>query len=120
MKDDPIRTQDHSDLMWGMLTDLSKQLQWPVNGSLVYMDKDDWKNVMTAGLRRHHRIAAGIDGGAVVLGMRTSKMRKSEMNDLIALMEAFGANRDPQIVWTHETKRLTELVALKAGSPYAA
>ncbi|RAP72984.1 protein ninB [Candidatus Erwinia dacicola] len=33
----------------------------------------------------------GIDGGFVVLGQSTSKMRVSEMRDLIELISAFGA-----------------------------
>lgn len=113
------RTLKQSDLMWGMLGDLAAQQKWNVNGVFTYITDHDWKDIMTAGLRKYHRMAEGIDGGFVILGMRTSQMKKAEMTELIDLMLAFGANRDPQIVWTHEVKRLAELAALKAGSPYA-
>lgn len=115
-----MRTVEQNKIMWGMLGDLAKQQRWPVNGSMIYMTSDDWKDVMTAALRKHHRIASGIDGGAVVLGMRTSKMLKTEMTDLIELMLAFGANREPQIIWTHEQKQLAEMQAVKDRSPYVA
>lgn len=76
-----------------MLRDVSKQVQWAVNGSLVYMDEWDWKDVFTAALKKHHRVAQGIDGGFVFLGMRTSQAKKSELIDLIEMIYAFGAER---------------------------
>jgi hypothetical protein len=84
--------------MWPMLRDISKQVQWQVNGALTFMDEYDWKDVFTAALKKHNRIAMGIEGGYVFLGMRTSKMKKSEMIDLIELMYAFGVERN--VTWT--------------------
>lgn len=110
------RTLKQNDLMWGMLEDVAAQIKWPVNGYLTFISAEDFKDLFTAALHKHNRIAAGIDGGAVILGMRTSKMSKEEMTDLIDLMLAFGANRDPQIVWTHEVKRLRELEALSLSA----
>jgi len=57
------------------------------------MEPEDWKDVFTAALRKHHRIAEGIDGGFVFLGMRTSKMTKEQMIELIELMYAWGTER---------------------------
>lgn len=77
-----------------MLRDVSRQVRWAVNGALVNMEPEDWKDVFTAALRKHHRVAQGIDGGFVFLGMRTSKMTKDQMIELIELIYAFGAERE--------------------------
>lgn len=97
------RSDEQNRRMWAMLTDLSKQVQWPVDGELQTLSKDDWKVVMTAGLGRHQRVAKGIEGGFVMLGTSTKKMTLPEMSELIELMFAFGAEKgvewtDPQIV----------------------
>ena len=74
--------------MWAMLSDLSRQVIW-------YGQKlaaEEWKDVLTAGLKRQ-KVVPGIDGGFVVIGARTSKMTVKEMAELMELMEAFGAQQ---------------------------
>lgn len=93
-----FRTEQQSALMWACLTDISKQVMWPVDGENVYLDKDDWKIIMSAGLKRHQRIAKGIDGGFVLLGMSTRKLTKPEMSDLLEIIFAFGAAHN--VVWS--------------------
>ena len=95
------RTVDQNRKMWAMLSDIAEQLPWPVNGSMVKLDAQDWKDILTASLLKHHRIAEGIDGGFVILGMRTSRMTKEQMGELIELMYAFGVNHE--IRWTDPT-----------------
>lgn len=87
--------------MWAMLTDLSKQLRWPVDGELQYLTPQDWKVIISAGLRRTQRIAKGIEGGFVMLGASTSKMTMKDFAEMIELMFAFGANHG--IVWSDPT-----------------
>ena len=70
------------------------RVEWSVNGARALLEPEDWKDILTASLRKHHRIAEGIDGGFVFLGMRTSKMTKDQMIELIELMYAFGAERE--------------------------
>lgn len=96
-----IRSHDQNARMWAMLTDLSKQVKWPVDGELQWLTKEDWKVIMTAGLVRHQRIAKGIEGGFVMLGSSTSKMPKAQMTELLELMFAFGAEHG--VVWTDPT-----------------
>lgn len=99
MEGDPRpRSGEQNARMWAMLTDISKQVPWAVNGRLVNMPPGDWKDVLTASFKREQRIAAGIDGGFVMLGQRTSKMTLSDMSDLIELMTAFGSERG--VRWT--------------------
>lgn len=94
------RSVEQNDLMWRLLRDISTQLKWTVNGSLDYLSPDDWKDILTAGITKHQRVAQGIEGGWVLLGQRTHKMNKTEMAEFIEYIYAFGATRNPQIIWT--------------------
>ena len=87
----PTRTLDQNALMWAVLTDIARQVEWPVDGKMQYLEPEDWKHVLSAGLKKHQRIAQGIDGGFVILGQRTSRMTIAEMSELIELCHAFGA-----------------------------
>lgn len=90
------RTLDQNSKLWPMLTDVARQVQWPVDGELQFLIEDDWKDIFTAALKKHQRVAKGIDGGAVMLGGRTSKMKKPEFSDLIELIYAFGSEKGVQ------------------------
>ena len=103
------RSLDQNARMWAMLTDLSKQLQWPVDGELCWLSKEDWKVIISAGLKRHQRIAKGIEGGFVMLGESTSRMKMADFAAMIELMFAFGANHG--IEWTDPTVPSDETLA---------
>lgn len=100
-----MKEEPHSDLqrrrLWAMLTDLSRQLTWPVDGELKWLTKEDWKWIILAGLKRHQRIARGIEGGFVVLGESIRDLKVGEMAEMIEIMFAFGAEHG--IVWTDPT-----------------
>jgi hypothetical protein len=87
------RSEAQNALMWSALGDLSRSIDWPVDGVLTRLDAEDWKHVMSAGLKRHQRIAQGVDGGFVILGQSTRKMTVAEMGELIELIHAFGTQR---------------------------
>ena len=74
--------------MWANLEDIAQQVIW--HG--VKLDKQEWKDVLTAGLKKQ-KIVPGIEGGFVVIGARTSKMSIAEMNELIELSTMFGAQQ---------------------------
>ena len=82
----PQRSLPQNDKMWAMLTEVSEQLDW--HGQKY--QPDDWKDYMMHGLRRG-RWMPDEDGGMVPIGMRTSKLSKSEFAELITFIEAFGA-----------------------------
>jgi hypothetical protein len=77
--------------MWACLGDVAKQVQWPVNGRMQLISTDDWKDIISSGLKQEARIAEGIGGGFVMLGQRTSKMTIAQMSEMIELIYAFGA-----------------------------
>jgi len=83
----PRRSLDQNALMWSLLGQIGKQVEWYGQK----LTSEDWKDVLTASLRRA-RVVPGIDAGTFVpLGMRTSQMTKEEMNEVIELAYAFGA-----------------------------
>lgn len=84
-----LRSIAQNDLMWGMLTDISGQVEW-------YGEKltpEEWKDVLTAGVKKQKAVP-GIDGGFVVLGARTSKMSIKEMSEVIELAGYFGGQHE--------------------------
>lgn len=80
------RSLDQNAKLWACLNDISEQVNW--HGRKL--TSEEWKHVFTAALKKQD-VVPGIDGGFVVLGQSTSKMRVSEMRDLIELISAFGA-----------------------------
>lgn len=85
----PRRSLDQNALMWSLLGQIGKQVDWYGQK----LSSEDWKDVLTASLRRT-RVVPGIDAGTFVpLGMRTSQMTKEEISELLELIYAFGAER---------------------------
>jgi len=74
--------------MWANLEDIAQQVIWYGQK----LDKQEWKDVLTAGLKKQ-KIVPGIEGGFVVIGARTSKMTVAEMNELIELATMFGTQQ---------------------------
>jgi hypothetical protein len=83
------RSLDQNAHLWAVLTDISNQVDWYGQK----LSPEDWKHILTAGLKREQRMAPGINGGWVVLGLSTSKMTKSEFSELLELAYAFGAEK---------------------------
>lgn len=92
------RTLDQNALLWACLTDIAKQVQWPVNGKYEHLTADEWKSIFSASLKQEQRMAMGLQGGFVMLGERTSRMSIRQMTDLIDLIHAFGNERG--VVWS--------------------
>mgnify|MGYP002712974777 CR=1 FL=1 len=90
------RSLDQNAKLWAMLTDISVQVEWPVDGRMQRLPPEDWKEILTAGLNRHQRIAAGVDGGFVSLGARTSRMTVAEMKELLDFVDYFGGEHEVQ------------------------
>lgn len=98
---EPTRTIAQNALLWACLRDVSQQVVWYGKK----LDSDSWKNIFSASLKGQQTVP-GINGGFVVLGQSTSKMRVSEMRDLITLIHAFGAEHNVQ--FSDESARAAE------------
>ena len=91
---DASRSLDQNAALWPILDAFSEQLKWPVNGAMVSMAAEEWKDVLTAAFRRETaRVAMGLDGGVVMLGCRTSKMSKREFSEFLEFLHATAAAR---------------------------
>lgn len=91
---EPTRTLEQNSAQWPYLDAFSKQLKWPVNGKSVTMTPDEWKDVLTAAFQAETvRLAMGLDGGVVMLGMRTSQMSKVRFGEWLEFLIATAAMR---------------------------
>lgn len=91
---EPKRSDEQNRRMWAALGDIAHQVEW-------YGEKlcaEDWKNVLTASLRKA-KVVPGLDAGTLVpLGLSTRKMSKRELSALQELIYAFGSERG--VVWS--------------------
>lgn len=89
---EPTRTLEQNALMWPLLEEVSKQVNW--HGSRL--TPEEWKDVFSAVLHKQ-KVVPGIDGGFVVCGQRTSKMGKAEFSEMIELIYAFSAQQGVKV-----------------------
>ena len=83
------RSLPQNERMWALLGEIATQVPW--HG--LKLDSEDWKLIFLDALKRESRIVPNMDGnGFVNLGRSSSDLTKDEMSDLMALIEAFGAN----------------------------
>lgn len=91
---EPGRSLDQNSRLWPMLAAFSDQIQWPVNGRMADLSPEEWKDVLTAGFRQESvRLAAGLNGGVVMIGGKTSKMSKREFSEFIDFIESVAVDR---------------------------
>jgi hypothetical protein len=100
------RTLEQNAKLWAMLGDISRQVEWPVNGVMQKLDSEDWKALMTAAARQEIRMAQGINGGVVMLGESTKRMTVGELGDVIECMYVFGAEKG--ITWSEPKGQMPE------------
>ena len=92
--DEPTRNLEQNALLWVLLSEFARQLVWPVNGAMVKLEPEEWKDILTAAYRQEsQRIAQGLHGGMVMLGMRTSKMGKRQFGEFIAFVQSVAVDR---------------------------
>lgn len=83
----PKRTVDQNSLMWVWLSAYADQATY--HGEKLAAG--DWKDLFTGALKAAQnglRIVPGLEGGLMVLGLRTSDMTVAEMADLITFMQS--------------------------------
>lgn len=91
---EPTRNLEQNALLWVLLAAFSEQLMWPVNGVMVKLSAEEWKDVLTAAFKQEtQRIAMGLNGGMVILGMRTSAMGKRQFAEFIEFVQSVAVDR---------------------------
>jgi NinB protein len=100
------RTSDQNSRMWAMLTDISNQVEWvTAQGEPCKPSPENWKDIFTAYLKGQ-KMFAGIEGGIVMCGERTSRMSTKELSELIEAMYWFGAEK--RVIWTNPAEQYNE------------
>ena len=89
----PPRTLSQNAAQWPILQAFADQLTWPVNGVQTKLDPDDWKDILTAAFKSERRVAEGLNGGHVFLGMRTSGMTRREFSEWLDFLNQVAAER---------------------------
>ncbi|MBA3622886.1 MAG: recombination protein NinB [Methylibium sp.] len=111
---EPSRNLDQNALSWVYLTAFSEQLQWPVNGQMVRMSPEEWKDVLSAAFKRETaRLAMGIDGGVVMLGQRTSMFSKREFAEWCEFLQSVAAARGVEL--EHPAEKAVAIPANSGG-----
>jgi hypothetical protein len=85
----PTRNLEQNSLLWPWLAAISKGVEWYGQ----YLTDDNWKDILTAALKRE-KVVPGINGGFVVLGQHTSNMSKKDFSELLELTIAFATQHD--------------------------
>ena|SRR5690349_20569572 len=92
---------------WAAVSDVSRQVPLHIEGvGKVMADKESWRLVFCAGLMGEQRIARGINGEQVVLGLRLRDIfaglpddeARALASSLIELVIHFGDSH--QVVWS--------------------
>lgn len=92
------RSKEQSDKMWAMLTDIKNT---KIQGRENY-STEQWKAVMMRSCGHEIGYLHDLNGEPFPYGYRSSKLKVSEMSDLIEYMYSFGA--DYNVVWSEENK----------------
>lgn len=76
--------------LWAMLTDVARQAEWAGQKRTPEV----WKDLFTGAVKAASgglEIVPGLEGGFMILGLRTSEMSVGEMKELQDYIEAWGA-----------------------------
>ena len=103
----PTRTLDQNAYQWPYLEGFSNTLQWPVNGRMEKLKPEEWKDILTAAfeLDVNPRIAAGLDGGMVMLGRKTREFGKKKFAEWMEFLMATAADRGVEPVFKSSSPR---------------
>ena len=92
------RTLAHNAVQWPILNAFASQLLWPVNGQMVKLEAEEWKDILTAAYKEETvRLAMGLNGGMVMLGKKTREFKVAEWPEWMAFLESVAADRGIKI-----------------------
>lgn len=92
---EPTRSLEQNAAQWPILQAFADQVQWPVNGKMVWLTDEEWKDILTAAFQGETvRLAQGLDGGVVMLGLKTSKFGKRQFSEWLEFLHATAAAKE--------------------------
>ncbi len=88
------RTLAQNAVQWPILNAFSNQLKWPVNGEMVKLDPEEWKDILTVAYKQETvRLAPGLNGGMVMLGKKTRKFKADEWSEWMEFLNSVASDR---------------------------
>lgn len=81
----PVRSILQNDLMWGLLSDISRAK--PLGRRHT---PDMWKALFMKACGHHVQFLEGLDGEPFPVGFRSSKLTKRQMSELVEFIFAYG------------------------------
>lgn len=92
------RSLEQNAAQWPILEAFSQQLEWPVNGAMTKLSPEEWKDVLSAAFQGETvRLAFGLNGGVVMLGLRTSEMGKKRFSEWLDFLHSVAADRGVEL-----------------------
>lgn len=91
---EPTRTLEQNALLWPLLTELSRQVDWYGRR----LTPNQWKSFFTASLLGIDCVPNLEGTGFIALGESTSTMGKKKFSDLLELILAFGADKGVRLI----------------------
>lgn len=91
---EPTRTVEQNAALWPLLDAFSTQKQWPVNGALMTLSAEEWKDLLSASFAQEQMRMSPLVGGPgmVVLGLRTSGMGKKRFSEFLEFIHSIAAD----------------------------
>lgn len=87
---EPTRSVEQNAALWPLLDAFSVQKQWPVNGALMTLSAEEWKDLLSASFAQEQMRMAPLVGGPgmVMLGLRTSNMGKKRFSEFLEFIHS--------------------------------
>lgn len=94
-----LRTLEQNKQQWPYLQAFADQIPWDVNGRMVIVSEEDWKDILTSAYRNEvPRVAAGFNGSPpVMLGQRTSKFTRRQWPEWMEFLRFAAAERGVKV-----------------------
>ena len=91
---EPTRSVEQNAALWPLLDAFSVQKQWPVNGALMTLSAEEWKDLLSASFAQEQMRMSPLVGGPgmVMLGLRTSGMGKKRFSEFLEFIHAIAAD----------------------------
>lgn len=78
---EPTRNLEQNAAMWPILEAYAERKQISVNGAMVNLSPEEWKDILTGAFREEAPRVAHYRGRVVLVGQRTSQFSKGEFSE---------------------------------------
>lgn len=94
------RTIDQNKAQWPILSAIAAQRPWPIDGELMLIDAESWKDILTAAYTKERiKLAKSFElgkpgnkgDGVVMIGKRTSKFSRKQFPEWLEFLNCAAA-----------------------------